>query len=254
MEPSRTLAAPPRATAAAPRAIGSPPAAFRAALEELRRVGARKVLDCPAGKGAFTVQMLAAGLEVTCCEIAPELLAVPGHAADFGDLNDRLPYADDRFDAVVCLNGLQRVWARGRAVRELARVVRPGGHVILTFLNNVNLSHRLTFLATGSVTWNVNGPPDMFLPDAANPAACFRYPMTLANVLGAFEAVGFEPARVRAVGWSKPSIALFPLLPIVWLGRLLAPGRYRRHGFLGASTSLDALFGDYVVVTAKKRG
>lgn len=248
MTASATL--PPTAT---PRAIGSPTAAFRAALNELRRVGARRVLDCPAGEGPFTVQLLAAGFDVTCCEIEPKLLKVPGKTADFGDLNDSLPYDADQFDAVACLNGLQRVWARGRALREFARVVRPGGHVVFTFVNNVNLAHRLAYLMTGSVTWNVNGPPDMFLPDAKEPAACFRYPMTLANVLGAMESVGLECDAVGAVGWSKGSLLLAPFGLVPFFSRWFAPELYRRHGFLAESSSVPALFGDYLVVTAKKR-
>ena len=43
-----------------------------------------------------------------------------------------LPFPDDRFDTVLALNLVDRVPDPGRALDELARVVRPGGRILLT--------------------------------------------------------------------------------------------------------------------------
>lgn len=49
---------------------------------------------------------------------------------DFGDAAD-LPYDDGSFDAVLALQSLQHATDRGRWLREMARVLVPGGRVVL---------------------------------------------------------------------------------------------------------------------------
>jgi SAM-dependent methyltransferase len=58
---------------------------------------------------------------------------VPGnpHADLHGSL-EAIPVADGSFDVVLCLQVLEHVPDPGAAVRELRRVVRPGGRVLLS--------------------------------------------------------------------------------------------------------------------------
>jgi ubiquinone/menaquinone biosynthesis C-methylase UbiE len=44
-----------------------------------------------------------------------------------------LPFADDEFDALVCISVLEHLTDLDNALTELARVVRPGGAVVLGF-------------------------------------------------------------------------------------------------------------------------
>ena len=56
----------------------------------------------------------------------------PGPGVDQQASADALPFPDDRFDVVVCTEMLEhdpRFWA---SVPEMARVLRPGGHLLLT--------------------------------------------------------------------------------------------------------------------------
>ncbi len=240
-----------------PRAIGSPPRAFSLALEMLQNVGVRRVLDCPAGKGPFSKMLLTHGCDVVAADVYPEQFGLKDIHCDRVDLNDRLPYDDHSFDAVACLNGLQRVWARGRAVREFARVLRPGGTLVISFPNNSDIRRRLMFFLTGSVTWNVIGPPEVCRPDATNPASCFRYPMTLANVLSALSSVGLNCEAIRATHYTKGAILLCPLVLAPILFSKVSPNTYKniydKELFkIKENTSLDALLGAFLVVRAKK--
>ena len=231
---------------------GSPLTAYDATLALMRRLGVKKVLDCPAGRGAFAKRAINAGYEVTCADIFPEDFELDNECS-FADLNESLPFEDNAFDVVVCQNGLHRVWARGRAMREFGRVAKPGGFVVFTFGNNNNIWRRLVYFISGSVIHDINGPPHNFYPDAENPAAFFRYPMTVAQVVSAMESVGLETIECRAISHSWKSIVLAPLGLFAILFRLFAPSSYRRFGFLAYSNCVSALFGDYLLVCAKKR-
>lgn len=235
-----------------PKPIGSPTEAYRTVLETLEVLQAKTVLDCPAGEGAFTRRLIDAGYEVSCCDILPDQFKLKEVSCEFCDLNSSVPFRDDQFDVVTCLNGLHRVWARGRAMKEMARVLRPGGNLILTFVNNTNLLHRFTFMATGSSTYNTLGPPHVCLPEAEDPAMYHRYPMTVGEVASAIDSVGLKLSCLRRIRISRASLLLAPLASIVWLLRPLAPRNYKKFCQLGVASNAAVLFGDYLLVIATK--
>ena len=55
-------------------------------------------------------------------------------AAQFlpGDLNAELPYADESFEVVTCINVLYALAAPAKTLAELRRVLRPGGTLIVS--------------------------------------------------------------------------------------------------------------------------
>jgi len=236
-----------------PEPIGSPLRAFDAAMGLLEKIGARSVLDCPAGRGAFTHRLLEKGFEVQCADILPEAFEIPGLECRLADLNKSLPFDDESFDAITCLNGLHRVWARGRAMREFARTLKPGGTLILTFVNNQNLVHRANFFLTGSVIHNTVGPPHVCLPDAEEPAAHFRYPMSVGHIASGLRSVGLKWGGMSSVGLSWKSIALAPLGLLPWAYRPVAGADAKEYCFLEHASKLPALFGDYLVVWGQKK-
>lgn len=235
-----------------PRPIGSPDAAYRVVLDVLQGLSAHTILDCPAGEGAFATRLLRAGYEVCCCDILPCQFKLDEISCEYCDLNSSVPFGDEQFDVVTSLNGLHRIWARGRAMREMARVLRPGGSLILTFVNNTNLLHRLAFMVTGCSTPNTLGPPHVCFPEAEDPAACHRYPMTVGEVASAIDSVGLKLSVLRHIRISTASLLLAPLAPIAWLLRPLAPRNYKRYCRLDLASRADVLFGDYLLVVANK--
>jgi SAM-dependent methyltransferase len=100
-----------------------------------------RVLDAGAGPGRFTLELLRLGAHVTALDISPgqlELLKarVPDVDAVVGDITDLSQFGDDVFDVTVCYGGpLSYVVDRAeKAVAELARVTKPGGHVIVSVM------------------------------------------------------------------------------------------------------------------------
>ncbi len=65
------------------------------------------------------------------------------------DLRGRLPYADASFDVVLCVEVIEHVSDHQAALGELARIVKPGGVLVLTTPNVMRLNSRLHFLLSG---------------------------------------------------------------------------------------------------------
>lgn len=59
---------------------------------------------------------------------------------------ESLPFKDNFFDCVVCTEALEHVFDYNVAIREIFRVTKSGGYVILSFQNHFNLSAFLKFL------------------------------------------------------------------------------------------------------------
>ncbi|GAA3246380.1 demethylmenaquinone methyltransferase [Pseudonocardia petroleophila] len=92
-----------------------------------------KVLDLAAGTAVSTVELERSGAWCVAADFSLGMLragsdrAVPKVAADAL----HLPFADASFDAVTISFGLRNVSDTDRALRELARVTRPGGRLVV---------------------------------------------------------------------------------------------------------------------------
>lgn len=109
---------------------------FGATLDAARVTSGTRLLDAGCGAGLLALLASLRGAKVAALDAAPGLLAVARQrlpAADIreGDL-EALPFADSSFDAVVAVNSLFYAEDMAAAMRELVRVVRQGGRVVVT--------------------------------------------------------------------------------------------------------------------------
>jgi len=107
----------------------------RRAADELVRAGCRRVLDVCCGTGDSTVALERRGLVPTGIDFAGNMLsrAQPkSQKVTFlrGDALN-LPFADGSFDGATIAFGLRNLESRERGLAELARIVRPGGTVLV---------------------------------------------------------------------------------------------------------------------------
>jgi demethylmenaquinone methyltransferase/2-methoxy-6-polyprenyl-1,4-benzoquinol methylase len=94
-----------------------------------------RVLDLGAGTGTSSLPFVAAGADVVPCDFSlgmlregkkrrPELPLTAGDAT-------RLPFADGVFDAVTISFALRNVHDTDAALREMRRVAKPGGRLVI---------------------------------------------------------------------------------------------------------------------------
>ncbi len=110
-----------------------------------------EVLDVGCGGGLLAEEFAALGARVTGVDPSVDSLAVArtharesGLAIDYREgVGEQLPLADSSFDAVYCCDVLEHVDDVGRTVREIARVLRPGGTFLYDTINRTLRSRLL---------------------------------------------------------------------------------------------------------------
>ncbi len=113
----------------------------RRAVQHINRSGAGRVLEVGVGTG-LALPHYAPGVRVTGIDYSKEMLEKArskvrerdlDHVEDLYQMDAReLGFPDDHFDMVVAMHLVSVVPEPERVVAEMARVCKPGGHVLIT--------------------------------------------------------------------------------------------------------------------------
>ncbi len=104
----------------------------------MRRSGIRageKVLDCATGTGDLAIAFRKAGASVIGTDFTPEMIELartkaPEIRFEVADVTS-LPFEESSFDVASIAFGIRNVADPAKALAEMARVVRPGGRVVV---------------------------------------------------------------------------------------------------------------------------
>jgi len=130
-------------------------------VREIPDLESLRVLELGCGDGLFLQRLMA---EASCKDVRGttfrsfdedyirerEFPAEIASRVDAGvDLNQALPYPDASFDVVVSIEVIEHVEGHRSLCVEAARVLKPGGFLVLTTPNVHRLASRLRFLLSG---------------------------------------------------------------------------------------------------------
>jgi ubiquinone/menaquinone biosynthesis C-methylase UbiE len=108
-----------------------------------------RILDVGCGNGLLTKPLssrhLVYGVDFSSSMVR---LAIGNRAHAACSLAEQLPFPDASFDAVLCIETLQCIDDGLEALRQMARVLRPGGLFVLQTLNRASLVRQVYRLKT----------------------------------------------------------------------------------------------------------
>src|SRR5450432_3851651 len=116
------------------------------------------LLDAACGTGRFAGFLARRGHRVIGVDSSPDMLACARqrvHGAEFHVAElDRLPLPDDRVDVIVCALALDHVPRLDPVLAEFARVLRPGGDLVIS-----DIHHELITRGSAMTTRGPAGEP-----------------------------------------------------------------------------------------------
>ena len=157
----------------------------------------KAVLDLGCAGGFMAEALDDRGAQVTGIDPAKDAIAAAqAHAAQGGrtitydvGVGEALPYPDDHFDAVVCVDVLEHVADLDRVLAEVARVLKPGGLFLYDTINR----NPVAKLAAITMAEDVLG----LLPKGTHDPAMFIKPAELTRAL---QGAGLVPGPQTGLG------------------------------------------------------
>jgi ubiquinone/menaquinone biosynthesis C-methylase UbiE len=211
------------------------------------------VLDVPAGEGALALRLLDLGLEVRCCDLHPEIFGLPNVEIKQGDLSRSLPYSDNSFDYVTCVEGLEHIENPHQAVREFSRILHSGGQLILSIPNTLNIEERLKWLLYG-YTSHFKPISREYLQSldeeftGAEEIALHINPVAYPEVRYVLEKSGFEISALYRDKPKKNSWAYLPIVGVIRILNRLQPNHKRRARWSEELQSDEILLGGNTLI------
>ena len=233
----------------------------------LLRPGARLV-DVGAGEGYFTKKVgdfveqsrgSSPSDVVAACDLYPQFFRYPRVTCDPINADGTLPYPDRAFDVACSLEVVEHVEDQFLFARELYRVVRPGGVVIVSTPNVLNINSRLRTLHSGFAV--LFDPLPLRSHDPVHTSGHI-HPVSYYYLAYALHRAGFTEVRVEFDRFKSSAKALLALCsPFVYAGNALFRSRVRRRradasseneSILNAMNSRQMLTARSVIAIGKK--
>lgn len=114
-----------------------PPSNYQKYIEAFQRVPGLRVLDVGCGVGQVVAALAARGFDAHGVDVnSAAIQRARGHAGTYYLVDSEvLPFEDGSFDGVGCFTVLEHTPDPGLMLREMIRVTRAGGHIIVACPN-----------------------------------------------------------------------------------------------------------------------
>ncbi len=218
-------------------------------------------LDIGSGNGDL-IQLLRSKFDLhsSACDYTDTLMHLSDVKVRVADLSIQgLPFEDASFDLVTCTEVIEHLEHYRETLREMHRVLKPGGTLVLSTPNILNLKSRIRFLVVGF--HNLFGP--LHVRESSlhstgghiNPVSVFYLTHSLLDAGFQDISVAIDKKQGTSIAWLLPLYLPIKLFSFLTLGK--ERKKYKtvdehNEQYVVQINSLDVLLGRTIIVGCKK--
>jgi ubiquinone/menaquinone biosynthesis C-methylase UbiE len=153
------------------------------------------VLEVGCGDGSFTTDLAerfssVTGIDISAGQVAENTERLPNITFLQHDVSERFPFADGTFEVVWCSEVLEHLFDTAFALREMHRILKPGGRLLVT----VPYHGRFKNILIALFNWD-----EHFVPSTSH--IRFYTNRSLARIV---RAAGLHSIRIKTCGMGRP--------------------------------------------------
>jgi ubiquinone/menaquinone biosynthesis C-methylase UbiE len=219
------------------------------------------LLDLGSGTGA-TIQLAKDNFDVStyAVDYTDTLMGLPNQKVDVVDLNHcKLPYEDNFFDAVIFTEVIEHLENHRGILKEINRVIRSGGVLVMSTPNILNLKSRVRFLTYGF--YNLFGPLHVNESKLHSTGGHIN-PISYFYLVHSLLDAGFSQIELTIDKMQKTSLIwLIFLYPVIKLTSVFATKKEKRkfktidkhnEQYVDKMNSIECLTGRTIIVSVTK--
>jgi len=208
------------------------------------------------------LRLIAARYALTpfACDYINGLMETPGQKVELVDLNrENLPYPDGHFALATCIETIEHLENFRAMVREIYRVLKPGGLGVISTPNVLNLRSRFRYFSSGF--YNLFGPLAPEESRLPGPGGHIT-PVNWFYLAHALQSAGFQNVQPTIDKYQRRSLPAFVLFAVPihlmdWAVHHRDAKKYRtlndqNRRAVRLMNSRDLLLGRTLIVTATK--
>lgn len=229
-------------------AKAAPPGVHKKAVEILKKVPPGRILDAPAGEGVLSQRLKELGFKVLAADLDPFKFKAKGIEIKKVDLNGPLPYQENLFDYVVCIEGIEHLENPYHLIKGFRRVLKANGLLLLSTPNTLSVYSRLRYLLFG---WPDPWPPDYHI----NPIGWIELRRILEKGGFVIEEIFTNRSMLSYPYAHRGRFYLRLIAPIIFflvsVVIVLVTKIYKRHSSISPLLSRELLWGEALIIKAK---
>lgn len=195
------------------------------------------VIDVPAGTGITSTSLLNCGAKVEAFDLFPAFFKENRITCNYCDLTESLPLADNYADYIICQEGIEHFSDQIKVLKEINRVLKPNGILLITTPNYSNIKAKLSYLFAESEYVGKLMPPNelddvWYSEDGSNKIYYGHLFLIGIQKLRVFSKMAnFSIKEIHSVRANMLSTILLPLFYplIIWLNKKTKTKALNRH-------------------------
>ena len=215
----------------------------------------KNTLDIPSGAGAFTKRLLDLSRVVYSADIENILMVENEHFVQ-ADMNKELPFDKEKFDAVVCIDGIEHLENPFLFVRETCRILQSSGTLIISTPNINSIRSRWRWLWTSHHN-KCKAPLNEHKPSYLHHINMMSYQRLryILNTSG-FKIEQVKTNRIKAISWIYAPLVPFARLVTKFVYNKEEKDEKQRisnREIIADLFKSSLLFGETMIIRARKR-